>query len=282
MERMGMKTDLETISNGRHLSKFKGSGTNKRTNQNRNIMCANLQVKPSYNNTNTTANISFRGRISLKSIKTFKTFIHTKISKVTDPIKNFLSKITKPITTPITKFLEKQAEKLPHKEAVRKILLFVNKNEVLSEALFAGILTCLFRPLCILAIDPKKESKEKNKYAAVHSIASGTLGVIFAVLVNAPIRKAVSKAVDILKIEKDVKIPLQTFMNKTSNTFSMPFKATGTIALIPVLLGIFGLKKNDAKQNANTSSDRFNSLLTMNNEKKIFQNFAGVSSNADN
>lgn len=321
----GMKTGLTNIPYMRHLSINKGSGTGATILQNNSNLKLKQNNKKKNNTINTTAGNNTCGRVS------------------------FAGSVE---STLIKQGKKSLAQKAAESERIRKIFLFINKHELLSESIIAGVFTCMLRPLTIISESQKEESKEKNKYAAVHSIASGLLGIAVAFMYNEPIKKAVSKAADmleenklipltdseleltkfkeheILELEqllgtkikegqKKIKINIneiindenviknptferiikkikdeililnkaadQTFLNKIANTISMPLKATFTIALIPILLGLFGIQKNNkkAKSQNNKNDDSAQSKILSTSfvarnasENKVFTNFA--------
>lgn len=267
-----MRTNLHSQENMRHLSKYKSLRISSNTSQQSNVNINRINTE--YENINTTAKSNLCGRISFKGVK------NTIIEEAKKPAANLANSFSKKI--------ELVAKKLARNNKFQDIVIFVNKKEILSEAIFAALLTCTLRPLFILGLDRKKESREKNKYAAIHSIASGILGVGFSIAYNEPIRKIISAGIDKSKnlnpkIAKDGTADnIQNLFKRATNTMSMPIKATLTIAFIPVLLKLFGVTKPDKnKSNASAQQDaqgtNFKALYPqmVNSESKVFKEVIG-------
>lgn len=247
------------------------------------------------------------------------------------------------------------AKKLANNEFSRKVILFAGNNEVLTESLYAALLTCILRPISIMALDKSEENKEKNIYASGHSIASGLLGVVFSVLYTQPIKYLVQGGTDKLmttvptagkpytqsfndyqyfhkkallprslftdeeiyelnrffKIPQYKKVPhfripassikeyqselseglvkkllkeieqankssISTFLNKTLDAVSLPVKATLTIAAIPLILGLFGIKKNSDNKKVTQKQNNIIENNNLNISSKNTQNTANV------
>ena len=66
----------------------------------------------------------------------------------------------------------KGAEPFLHKAAN-----FANNNPLLADATFALLITCLARPLTIMATAKTEKDKEKCSYQAAKSITSGLIGL---------------------------------------------------------------------------------------------------------
>ncbi len=270
-----MRTNLHSQENMRHLSKYKSLRISSNTSQQSNVNIK--RINKEYENINTTAKSNLCGRVSFKG--------------VTNTIVKEAKKTKKPaskLANSFSKKISSAAKKLAKNEKFQKIVIFVNKKEILSEAIFAALLTCTLRPLFILGLDRKKESREKNKYAAIHSIASGILGVGFSIAYNEPIRKIISAGIDKSKnlnskIAKDGTADnIQNLFKRATNTMSMPLKATLTIAFIPVLLKLFGVSKPDKnKSNVSAQQDaqgtNFKALYPqmVNSESKVFKEVIG-------
>lgn len=148
-------------------------------------------------------------------------------------------------------------------------------NQLVFGSLFALVLTCTLRPITIVALPGQKKNKDDKKYAAAHSVASGIIGYVIALLISAPIADALKH-----KLGKDPnkyfkkettdsngkKIKMAQYLgdlnserfraskdfNKAKKVLNMipdailaiP-KAVITIALIPIILKyVFGLEKN--------------------------------------
>jgi hypothetical protein len=71
---------------------------------------------------------------------------------------------------------------------------FANNNPLLAEATFALLVTCLARPLTIMATAKTEEDKEKCSYQAMKSVASGVVGLAMTALISTPIKAAVAAA----------------------------------------------------------------------------------------
>ena len=83
----------------------------------------------------------------------------------------------------------KGAEPFLHKAAN-----LANNNPLLAEATFALLITCLARPLTIMATAKTEEDKEKCSYQAMKSVASGVVGLAMTALISTPIKAAVAMA----------------------------------------------------------------------------------------
>ena len=169
-------------------------------------------------------------------------------------------------------------------------------SQTIFDAVFALGITCVLRPIAIMAQSNDK-NREKNKKAASHSIASGLIGYGFAVALFSPIKKGLNK----LKANPEVFAKkaaqfigstknAQTFtmlVNKSTEALTSSIRSAITIALIPLiekylLNGIFGSPKQqvDKKELQNTIQNpiyRYSIINFKNNAKasKTFQNFTG-------
>lgn len=147
-------------------------------------------------------------------------------------------------------------------DAVKWILSNAADKQLIFDAAFALILTCILRPASIVIL-PSKKNKDDQKYAAAHSIASGVIGFAISNIVFTPISNAIKKIKenpkdfikdkDLLQLDKKGEVSL----NKTAKTYidrlpdivgSVP-KGILTIALIPPILkyGFGWEKKNKEK-----------------------------------
>lgn len=173
------------------------------------------------------------------------------------------------------------------------------ESPAVFESAYAAILACMIRPATIIAL-PSKKNKDDQKYAASHSIASGAIGYIAALLIYSPISAAVKKVeekpTEFISPEKerfnylgelkDGKLNGSRF-NVASKYFNMIPKflvavplSIATIALIPPILKyVLGYKKsNDKKANIEQQIQDY-SLINFKSsnekQKKAFQNFTG-------
>ncbi len=157
-------------------------------------------------------------------------------------------------------------------DKIEKSLEFVAKNSLMAEALFALVVTCVFRPAVILSNPGKGDDKSKNQYAAAHSVASGLIGLATTFIVSQPIKKACDKALAGYK-SPNAKT-LRSIMERIHSPVFLPLRAMATIALIPVLLGALGIKKSSSKPKQQDS--KISQPLPEAPQKKVFQSFAGV------
>lgn len=80
-----------------------------------------------------------------------------------------------------------------NKNWLKTFLLSANKNSVVFSATFSLLLTCILRPASIMTLPIDKKSKDDQKYASAHSVASGIIGFCISWLVTKPLSDAVSK-----------------------------------------------------------------------------------------
>ena len=151
------------------------------------------------------------------------------------------------------------AKKLATSDGFKKLLLYSNKNTLVIEALYALLITCLLRPAVTIMTPAKTEAdKDKNKFRAAHAIASGALGFAFTVCFAHPISDAVDKimttrlpdgSLKYLKNHaeqlaiKDGKV-FKELAKRVHQPVFMPLRAMATVALVPPLLAMFGIRKN--------------------------------------
>lgn len=137
------------------------------------------------------------------------------------------------------------AKKAAHSENARKFVLFAKDNKIVTESIFALILTCVLRPIAIVSLDRSEDSKEKNLYAAGHSISSGLLGLGFSLVYNQPIKKIVHAAVDKLlstefigdeKPSKILKMGQYQYYHKIANIKASEFNPAELEKMIDFLL----------------------------------------------
>lgn len=253
---------------------------------------------------------------------------------------------------------------------LHKIATFTSNNPLVSEALFAILITCGLRPVSIMATAKTEEDKEKCSYQAAKSISSGLVGLGMTTLVGTPIAAATKLAnkkgafnmspemreqsmkvvnngiealkgfaqkltqngqdsqlvkqienlteggklnlglfakqgkgaqraftqeiaekapeilnsvTDALKEQKVINNYAKTGKNVMDKLFQpvfMPLRAMVTIAMVPVILGIFGLKKPAKKQQPSPEQNpqammNYN-LFNANVENELFKSFSEV------
>lgn len=174
---------------------------------------------------------------------------------------------------------------------LNRILALASSNNIAFSALFALILTGIFRPAAIMTLPCDKKNKDDQKYAAAHSIASGVIGFIVSIIISKPLTDGLNKVLD--KPEEYIKGKKGHFTlsradaykqiktNEAANIWitrgtdilmAVP-KAFITIALIPPILKyIFGYEK---KKHANKPINiQTNYNQNSNNEKRP-KNIAG-------
>lgn len=98
----------------------------------------------------------------------------------------------------------KSFEKLSNSSSFGKFLEFVNKQEVMIQAMTALAICCVVRPLTIMAI-PSDKNKKDLGYAAGHSFSSGIWGFIIPFLFIKPLAKGYNHAKDPKNIHKYIK-----------------------------------------------------------------------------
>lgn len=180
---------------------------------------------------------------------------------------------------------------LNHK-SVEKFVSMADASQTIFDAVFALGITCIMRPAAIwLQSTPK--TKEKNKKAASHSIASGLIGYCFAIALFSPIKKALNKLKQHPQVfaRKATKFMgsaknAQTFtmlVNKSTEALTACVRSGITIALIPIidtylLSRIFGTKQaNIGKTEQLNPMSKYSIINFKNNvnSNKVFQNFTG-------
>ena len=182
-----------------------------------------------------------------------------------------------------------------------KAMKFMNDNALLSDAGIALFYTCCMRPLSIAAL-PTKDDKEKKKniYQIGHSISTGIIGFVTAFAIQTPIKDAINKitqAVTSKQAEKYINIAskdlfskesiekTRTILERSHQPISLPLKAALTIYLVPRILKVFGLTKNqktEGKDNNNSFSyDAFQYFAAFKGNKNAKNNFKGGLNNAN-
>jgi len=153
----------------------------------------------------------------------------------------------------------------------------MSSNPVLLDATIVLGLTCLLRPLTIVSM-PGAEKRDKQ-YAAAHSIASGLWGFSTALVVFSPINNAVKNVLK--KVNEKPEYLKNSFLkhnqkNKDSfnfvasygpKLFLQPLVAAGTIAFIPLLMGLFF--NNHKKINDKNKTQKIKNLEQQNPPKQF-------------
>lgn len=148
----------------------------------------------------------------------------------------------------------------------KDFLKFADDFQILFGATFALILTCMLRPLTIMALPGDKKNNDDKKYASAHSMSSGLLGFGLALLISAPISTAIKKVLEKPEEGKYIKHnginylkdtanarTVSTYLNQVPDILLAVPKAMITIALVPIILkNVFGLqKKSETTKKAN-------------------------------
>lgn len=182
--------------------------------------------------------------------------------------------------------------KLFNQSWFKKFISMADSSQVIFDAIFALGITCFLRPAAIMAQSSPK-TREKNKKASSHSIASGIIGYGFAIAVFSPIKKALDKLKnDPQKYAKKAEAFLrssknaQTFtmvVNKGSEAFVASGRSAITIAMIPlidkyILNPIFKTQNtNYSKKELENPSYRYSYINFKNKpDSKTFNNFTGA------
>lgn len=140
-------------------------------------------------------------------------------------------------------------------QKVQWFLKLADDNQSLFNAIFALGLTCVLRPLTIMALPGEKKNNDDKKYAAAHSIASGIIALGISIAISNPIASAVKKITsnpkafiknpDSYLFKTKHLFTAATIVKMFSETLYSPPKAAITIALIPLILkNIFGITKS--------------------------------------
>lgn len=144
----------------------------------------------------------------------------------------------------------------------KSILEFAEKKQLIFDASFALILTCLLRPVSLMVL-PSKKNQDDQKYAAAHSIASGVIGFAISNIIFTPVSNAIKKIKDapgdfitdtkLIRVEKGKKclnqIP-KTYLDRLPDVVGSIPKGILTIALIPPILKyVFGWEKQKPSEN---------------------------------
>lgn len=136
----------------------------------------------------------------------------------------------------------------------------MSKSQAMVEAFSALILAGVLRPATILATGKGKDDKD-TQYAAVHGIASASIGYAFTVAITSPIKKGAEKLMkklkdnpdfmkgSYLKAGKDASEEVAKKAAKYADNFKLvaeyapqmvlvPFRAALTVALIPPIMKV--------------------------------------------
>ena len=209
-----------------------------------------------------------------------------------------------PVSTAAKGLKATKTWKFAQSDLLHKFLKLADSNQTVFDALFALLITCGLRPAAIMA-QANEHNKEKNKKAASHSISSGIIGYVFAVVIYSHIKKGLDK---IRKNPEKYAQKAEKFFtyngtkkmaaSKRFQTFTMlcnyvpqvitaSIRSAITIAMIPyidkyILNKIFGAKtqpttKEELKEDP-TYKFAFINFKNNNssNANKVFQNFTGV------
>lgn len=221
---------------------------------------------------------------------------HEKLSKQTDKL--FKEKTAKNIAfgglslSEVNRIKNSGLWKFLNNKTLEKFISMADSSQTIFDAVFALGITCVLRPAAIMAQSTEK-TKEKNKKAASHSIASGMIGYGFAIAIFSPIKTALNnlkahpalfakKAATFLGSPKNA----QTFtmlVNKSTEALTASGRSAITIALIPfidkyLLNKIFGTKQT-AKEKTELQNPMYKySIINFKNNidtNNVFQNFTG-------
>lgn len=154
----------------------------------------------------------------------------------------------------------------------------MSKSQAMVEAFSALILAGVLRPATILATGKGKDDKD-TQYAAVHGIASATIGYAFTVAITSPIKKGAEKLMKKLKnnpdfmknsylkagenasqeaIEKAAKYAdnFKLVAEYVPQMVLVPFRAALTVALIPPIMKVLfpNHKKTQKVEEKNTQT----------------------------
>ena len=195
--------------------------------------------------------------------------------------------------------------KFAQSNLLHKFLKMADSNQTVFDALFALLITCGLRPAAIMA-QANEHNKEKNKKAASHSISSGIIGYVFAVVIYSPIKKGLDKIRNnpekyaqkaekfftyngTKKMAASKRFQTYTMLcNYVPQVITASIRSAITIAMIPyidkyILNKIFGSKTPPAttEELKNDPTYKFAFVNFKNNNSnsnanKVFQNFTGV------
>ena len=184
------------------------------------------------------------------------------------------------------------AMKLAKSNAFNWTLDITQKNSLVADALFALFLTSVLRPLMLFFMPTKGEDKNndkrKNEYQVGHSVATGIMGLATSVAVAVPVKNGVNKFVNQVKSNPELKNKFAyIFAKPKSESFFreaagrihqpifLPLRAMATIAIVPPLLGLLGLKK-PGPQKSMDANPMFNDSILNFKGSETFKNVAGI------
>lgn len=181
-------------------------------------------------------------------------------------------------------------------DAVKKVLEFAERKQLIFDAAFALLLTCILRPASIMVL-PSKKNQDDQKYAAAHSVASGIIGFAISNILFTPISNGIKKLIDSIKTNpekfitdresylfKDNKkclMTAKTYLDRLPDVVCSIPKGILTVALIPPILKyVFGMEKKKGTDNKLSPVTNFKSAIDAKNlnftssgmkDKKVFQ-----------
>lgn len=225
------------------------------------------------------------------------------VIKKTNSVNKFNKKTASNVNFRGLPIMKTKTWKLAQSNLLHKFLKMADSNQTVFDALFALLITCGLRPAAIMA-QANEHNKEKNKKAASHSISSGIIGYIFAVIIYSPIKKGLDKirknpeiyaqkAKDFFtyngtkKMAASKRFQTYTMMcNYIPQVITASVRSAITIAMIPyidkyILNKIFGsnIKPTTKAELQNDPTYKFAFINFKNNNsnaKKVFQSFTGV------
>ncbi len=137
----------------------------------------------------------------------------------------------------------KKGDRILNSKTFDKMLALAENEPVIQAAM--GALICIgLRPITIMAI-PSKKGKDDNMYASAHSISSGIMGLVSAIIIAQPFKAGSNylmqnmlKDLDIEALErlyphlnlksivdsKGMRKPVEEWLDKSGNKFSRGFK----------------------------------------------------------
>lgn len=209
---------------------------------------------------------------------------------VKNPVVGFVKDQYKGLVSTLKASLTEMVKYVSKLPGTRSALQFINDNQLMADAIFAMFITCGLRPLMILLLPSKEEDKQKNQYAAAHSISSGILGWVFAALFAGPVargvkrqmadpKKYMKKNMDYVTSkliegkDKTIKSAYKEVAQQLPQLFIMPVRALATVALVPVLIAkVFGITKSKPACKENPLYENYTSK---DNNARMFENFTG-------
>lgn len=162
---------------------------------------------------------------------------------------------------------------------VKKFLELAAHSETLFNATFSIALACILRPAAIMALPGEKKNNDDKKYAAAHSVASGIISYLVALVALNPIADAMKKVTEDLgkfgiketsKLSGDKKAldAAGTYIKMIPETILAAPRAMITIALIPPILKyFFGLEKKHSEKGKMSPITQDYSLINKNKQE---------------